>query len=74
MLGSKLKGYKFKPHTGHGRFSELGQFHLSRFLCIPEYLEETLKAVGPFYVVSVPGEVKYPTYAKMCDLSWTQRH
>ena len=37
MLGSKLKGYKFKPHTGHGRFSELGQFHLSRFLCIPEY-------------------------------------
>ena len=23
--------------------------------------EETLKAVGPFYLVSTPGEVKYPT-------------
>ena len=27
-------------------------------LCLPE---ETLKAVGPFYLVSMPGEVKYPT-------------
>ena len=26
-------------------------------LCISE---ETLKAVGPFYLVSMPGEVKYP--------------
>ena len=24
-------------------------------------LEETLKPVGPFYLVSMPGEVKYPT-------------
>ena len=24
-------------------------------------LEETLKAVGPFYLVSMPGEVKDPT-------------
>ena len=23
--------------------------------------DETLKAVGPFYMVSMPGEVKYPT-------------
>ena len=23
---------------------------------------ETLKAVGPFYLVSMPGEVKYPTH------------
>ena len=23
--------------------------------------DETLKAVGPFYMVSIPGEVKYPT-------------
>ena len=23
--------------------------------------EETLKAIGPFYLVSMPGEVKYPT-------------
>ena len=28
------------------------------YLCI---LEETLKAVGPFYMASMPGEVKYPT-------------
>ena len=27
-------------------------------LCLSE---ETLKAVGPFYLVSRPGEVKYPT-------------
>ncbi len=27
-------------------------------LCL---LEETLKAVGPFYLVSMPGEVKDPT-------------
>ena len=27
-------------------------------LCLSE---ETLKSVGPFYLVSMPGEVKYPT-------------
>ena len=27
-------------------------------LCLSD---ETLKAVGPFYMVSMPGEVKYPT-------------
>ena len=27
-------------------------------LCLSD---ETLKAVGPFYLVSMPGEVKYPT-------------
>ena len=31
-------------------------------LCLSD---ETLKAVGPFYLVSMPGEVKYPTR------SWT---
>ena len=30
--------------------------------CVSMYLsEETLKGVGPFYRVSMPGEVKYPT-------------
>ena len=29
-----------------------------RDLCLSD---ETLKAVGPFYLVSMPGEVKYPT-------------
>ena len=27
-------------------------------LCL---LEKTLKAIGPFYLVPMPGEVKYPT-------------
>ena len=29
--------------------------------CLYLRLSETLKAVGPFYLVSMPGEVKYPT-------------
>ena len=35
-------------------------------LCLSD---ETVKAVGPFYLVSMPGEVKYPT--QMGNLSWT---
>ena len=39
--------------------SKLRQFHLLHIsLCLSE---ETLKAGGPFYLVSMPGEVKYPT-------------
>ena len=40
-------------------FSKLGQFH-SRHVarCL---LEETLKTVGPIYLVAMPGEVKDPT-------------
>ena len=34
--------------------------------------EEALKTVGPFYLVSMPAEVKYPTKGEMCNLSWTQ--
>ena len=30
----------------------------NRSLCLSD---ETLKAVGPFHLVSMPGEVKYPT-------------
>ena len=40
--------------------SELWQFRLPR-LASQCLLEETLKAVGPFYLVSMPGEVKDPT-------------
>ena len=29
--------------------------------CLSLCLSETQKAVGPFYLVSMPGEVKYPT-------------
>ena len=32
------------------------------FTTLCQYLsDETLKSVGPFYLVSMPGEVKYPT-------------
>ena len=38
---------------------KLWQFSLPPFSqCLSE---DTLKAVGPFYLVSMPGEVKYPT-------------
>ena len=40
--------------------SELWQFRSPHFWqCLSE---ETLKAVGPFYLVSISGEVKYPTH------------
>ena len=43
--------------TAENFASELWQFRLPRF----PLSEETLKAVGPFYLVSMPGEVKDPT-------------
>ena len=39
-------------------FRNLGNFVHPTFACV---LEETLKAGGPFYLVSMPGEVKDPT-------------
>ena len=36
---------------------KLGQFRLPHFACV---FRKTLKAVGPFYLVSMPGEVKDP--------------
>ena len=33
--------------------------------------DDTLKAVGPFYLVSMPGEVKIPHRGYMCNLSGT---
>ena len=39
--------------------SKLRQFP-SHHICLC-LLEETLKAGGPFYLMSMPGEVKYPT-------------
>ena len=42
--------------------SKLRQFRSPHIcLCL---LEETLKAGGPFYLVSMPGEVKDPTQGK----------
>ena len=38
-------------------------------LCLSS--DETLKAVGPYYRLSMPGEVKDPTQGVMDNLSWT---
>ena len=42
--------------------SKLGPFCSLCFT--PVFLEETLKTVGPFYLVSMPGEVKHPQQGK----------
>ena len=39
-------------------FRNLGDFVHPIFACLSE---ETLKAGGPFYLVSMPGEIKDPT-------------
>ena len=48
-----------ESHFGKLFASELWQFRLA-WLC-QCLSEETLKAVGPFYLVSMPGEVNDPT-------------
>ena len=43
---------------------EMSRINLALYIRDCESLclsEETLKAVGPFYMVAMPGEVKYPT-------------
>ena len=45
--------------SGSIAVSKLRQFH-SPHICVC-LSEETLKAGGPFYLVSIPGEVKDPT-------------
>ena len=52
-------GRGFESHCGNLFASELWQFRLPRFAnwCLSE---ETLKAVGPFYLVSMPGEPTSP--------------
>ena len=49
--------------TAENLASELWQFRLPRFSLCQCLSEETLKAVavGPFYLVSMPGEIKDPT-------------
>ena len=48
----------FESHCGKLRFTTLANLFTPLCQCLSE---ETLKAVGPFYLVSMPGEVKYPT-------------
>ena len=52
-------GQWFESHIGKLFASELWQFRLPMLCqCLSE---ETLKAVGHFYLMSMPGEVKDPT-------------
>ena len=44
------------PPTAVSKFRQFHSPHICLWL-----LEETLKAGGPFYLVSMPGEVKDPT-------------
>ena len=48
----------FESHCGQLRFGTLAIPFTPPCQCLSE---ETLNAVGPFYLVSVPGEVKDPT-------------
>ena len=50
----------FESHCGKLRFGTLAIPFTPLCQCLSE---ETPKAVGPFYLVSMPGEVKYPTSA-----------
>ena len=47
-----------------GTAAPLGNFGNSFTQLCQCLSEETLKAVGPFYLVSMPGEVKDPTHGK----------
>ena len=51
-------GPGFESHSGQLRFGTLAIPFTPLCQCLSE---ETLKAVGPFYLVSIPGEVKDPT-------------
>ena len=54
--GLSIEGMVVQSHLPP--FRNLGNFiHLT----LLSLLEETIKAGGPFYLVSVPGEVKDPT-------------
>ena len=62
-VGFNIRDYVFlvgRGSWGWSAASKLGQVHLPRiaYRCL---LDVTLKAVGPFCLVSVSGEVIYPT-------------
>ena len=74
-----IKALDWRPSAPRVRIS-LGQLRIGT-LAIPSIplcqclSEETLKAVGPFYLVSLLGEVKYSAYsasasAVYCIHSW----
>ena len=60
--GLSIEGTVVQFHLPVTTVSKLRQFRSSH-ICL--YLsEETLKAGGPFYLVSMPGKVKVPTQGK----------
>ena len=58
-LDLRPDGPGFESHCGNLFASELWQFRLPRFASV--FRRRHSKAVGPFYLVSMPGEVKDPT-------------
>ena len=56
--GDRTVRVGFESHCRKLRFGTLAIPFTPLCQCLSE---ETLKAVGPFYLVSMPGEVKYPT-------------
>ena len=56
--GDRTARVGFESHCRKLRFGTLAIPFTPLCQCLSE---ETLKAVGPFYLVSMPGEVKYPT-------------
>ena len=58
LMAEWVRAFDWRP-GGSGFESRFGTLaNLFTPLCLSE---ETLKAVGPFYLVSMPGEVKDPT-------------
>ena len=66
--GGRAVGHRTVNRGDGGSIPPTAVWKLRRFrspmsLCLSE---ETLKAGGPFYLVSMPGEVKYHTHSGKC--------
>ena len=67
--GDRTVPARFESHCGKLRFGTLAIPFTPLYQCLSE---ETLRAVDPFYLVSMPGEVKDPTSPHgNVYLSWT---
>ena len=69
VLDSKVEGCEFKSHTWHGYFETSAISFISLYLC---HTDETLQAVGPFYLGYMAGEVKYPAQGHTCETHFRQ--
>ena len=59
--GTRVQNVSFKTTSAVSKLTPL-------CICLSE---ETVKAVGPFYLVPIPGEVKDPTQGNGKYLLWT---